>query len=97
MCFQVEANNETLRKGKQSTFFLKNVPGVAGFLVICLFHVMGAISSTAAFLQDKFGHSELLCAKMGFSPSGKLSSVFLSISFDMSVTFKKLSMVFISN
>ena len=57
MCFQAEANNERLRKGKQRTSFLRNVPGIAGFLVICLFPVMEAISSTAAFLQEKLGHN----------------------------------------
>lgn len=57
MGFQAEANNERLRKGKQRTSFLENVPGVAGFLVICLFPVMEAISSIAAFRQEKLGHN----------------------------------------
>lgn len=75
-------------KGNRAHLFLKMFLVLLAFCFFA-FLIMGAISSTAAFLQDKLGYSELLCAKVGFSPSGKLSSLFLSVSFDMSVTFEK--------
>lgn len=40
-----------------STCFLKPVPDVAGLQVVCLFPITGAVSFTAAFLQDELGCS----------------------------------------